>query len=593
MEQLSSEHRAALEQLSGPLVSDCLDSDVKKRKPTENTNDHSGSQRKQNATLRQRIEILDWHHANGKKQTRTAQHFDKIYPHLKIKQPLISEWLKNEAKWRAQWDASKGVPGAQDAKWAYQTEHPQISEMMNCWVIQAREAGVLLTGSVLRAKWTSFADRAGILKEDWLSLSEGWLEAFKARHGLRGIKRHGEAGSTELTTVEAERARIQQLIRDHGYQPRDIYNMDETGLFYQMPPDQGLADRALSGVKAKKTQLTYAFTCNADSSDKLPPMVIGKYKKPRPFGGKTGAELGFDYHHNAKAWMTAVLYQSWIKHWDTKLVAQHRKILLLQDNFSGHIVPEGLRAIHVENFEPNLTPHVQPDDQGIIRCFKAHYRAKYIERAIDRYDSGISPAQIYEIDILTAMRIADAAWRAVNVTTIRHCWRRAGILPDFAPIAIPTPTLPISSLIHPPAPSDPAAPDASRDAEDEAANPVQKAEGLVTEALNGLVKTGALQKLNQMDLASLLDPSVEREVFEEISEQEIFEAVQEAACGEDQGDEEQTEVFEAPPTRLEALQAAAVLSRFTASLNSPAARNLEDILAGFTRQITSVPSSIM
>ncbi|CDO69597.1 hypothetical protein BN946_scf184759.g37 [Trametes cinnabarina] len=96
-----------------------------------------------------------------------------------------------------------------------------------------------------------------------------------------------------------------------------------------------------------------------------------------------------------------------------------------------------------------------------------------------------------------------------------------------------------------------------------------------------------------MDLECLLNPAVEREVFEEISEQEIFEAVQEAACGEDQGDEEQTEVFEAPPTRLEALQAAAVLSRFTASLNSPAARKLEDILAGFTRQITSVPSSIM
>ncbi|CDO68464.1 hypothetical protein BN946_scf184760.g20 [Trametes cinnabarina] len=96
-----------------------------------------------------------------------------------------------------------------------------------------------------------------------------------------------------------------------------------------------------------------------------------------------------------------------------------------------------------------------------------------------------------------------------------------------------------------------------------------------------------------MDLECLLNPAVEREVFEEISEQEIFEAVQEAACGEDQGDEEQTEVFEAPPTRLEALQAAAVLSRFTASLNSPAARKLEDILAGFTSQITSVPSSIM
>ena len=35
---------------------------------------------KQLATLEQRVEILKWHHANGKNQTKTAKHFDKIYP---------------------------------------------------------------------------------------------------------------------------------------------------------------------------------------------------------------------------------------------------------------------------------------------------------------------------------------------------------------------------------------------------------------------------------------------------------------------------------------------------------------------------------
>ena len=43
-----------------------------------------------------------------------------------------------------------------------------------------------------------------------------------------------------------------------------------------------------------------------------------------------------------------------------------RKILLLQDNFSGYIVPDNLQNIQVENFKPNLTTHVQPKDQGIV-----------------------------------------------------------------------------------------------------------------------------------------------------------------------------------------------------------------------------------
>ena len=57
------------------------------------------------------------------------------------------------------------------------------------------------------------------------------------------------------------------------------------------------------------------------------------------------------------------LYQEWLQQWDRKLRAENRKILLFQDNFSGHIVPDGLQNICVENFEPNLTAHVQPMDR--------------------------------------------------------------------------------------------------------------------------------------------------------------------------------------------------------------------------------------
>ncbi|KIK77843.1 hypothetical protein PAXRUDRAFT_42126, partial [Paxillus rubicundulus Ve08.2h10] len=48
------------------------------------------SRKKENATLKQRIEILDWHNANGRVQKKTASHFHAIYPSLKIKQPLVS-----------------------------------------------------------------------------------------------------------------------------------------------------------------------------------------------------------------------------------------------------------------------------------------------------------------------------------------------------------------------------------------------------------------------------------------------------------------------------------------------------------------------
>ena len=192
-----------------------------------------------------------------------------------------------------------------------------------------------------------------------------------------------------------------------------------------MAPDRGLSISKQSSVKGRKVRLTYAFTSNADGSERLPPFVISKAAWPRAFNKKTGRQLGFRYRNNAKAWMTAHLYQDWIQEWDRDLQGKGQKILLLQDNFSGHIVPVNLQNIQVENFESNLTAHAQPKDQGIIHCFKAHYRAKFIQRAIVRYDEGISPAQIYDINQLQAMCLAYLAWHEVNTTTIQNCWKKS------------------------------------------------------------------------------------------------------------------------------------------------------------------------
>ena len=81
---------------------------------------------------------------------------------------------------------------------------------------------------------------AGIPQDDRLKLSNGWLGRFKVRHGLREMRRHGEAASANANTVNAERKRVQELIKKHGYQLRDIYNMDETGLFYACADDPTL-----------------------------------------------------------------------------------------------------------------------------------------------------------------------------------------------------------------------------------------------------------------------------------------------------------------------------------------------------------------
>jgi hypothetical protein len=158
--------------------------------------------KKENATLAQRIEILDWHHQNGQNQSKTARHFVSIYPNLKIAQPLISSWIKEEVKWRKLWEQSHSSD--RTAKRVRQTEHPDVSEMMHLWVLKAMNDGILLTGEVLCQKWNQFADLVGVPKEERLNLSNGWLARFKDRNGLKELKRHGEAASANDNTVEQE-----------------------------------------------------------------------------------------------------------------------------------------------------------------------------------------------------------------------------------------------------------------------------------------------------------------------------------------------------------------------------------------------------
>lgn len=122
------------------------------------------------------------------------------------------------------------------AKCTRQTQHPEVTEMMDLWVSKAMGDRILLTGEVLRQRWTQFADLAGVPKDERLNLSDGWLARFKNWTGLKQMKQHGEAASAESEMVVKERKRIQELIEQYGYRLKDIFNMDETGLFYRCVP---------------------------------------------------------------------------------------------------------------------------------------------------------------------------------------------------------------------------------------------------------------------------------------------------------------------------------------------------------------------
>ncbi|GMF57401.1 unnamed protein product [Phytophthora fragariaefolia] len=85
--------------------------------------------------------------------------------------------------------------------------------------------------------------------------------------------------------------------------------MDEAGLCNNRAPVGDICTRKKPGFKASKTRVTVAFCTNADGTELLPLLYIGRARKPLCFKKNTGAKLGFSYKNNAKAWMPSPIFQ--------------------------------------------------------------------------------------------------------------------------------------------------------------------------------------------------------------------------------------------------------------------------------------------
>lgn len=98
--------------------------------------------------------------------------------------------------------------------------------------------------------------------------------------------------------------------------PKNVFNADETGLFFKCLPDRILTfkNEKCHGGKLSKERVTLLFAVNMDGSEKLRLLFIGKSAKPRCF--KNVKSLPVTYRNNKKSWMTTapsyVIYRDMI-----------------------------------------------------------------------------------------------------------------------------------------------------------------------------------------------------------------------------------------------------------------------------------------
>ena len=224
-----------------------------------------------------------------------------------------------------------------------------------------------------------------------------------------------------------------------------IFNCDETGLYFRLLPDQTLAgsfEKSASGRKKSKDRVTINACANASGTIMIPLHLIGKSKRPRCFKGINMKLLPLKYSGQKSAWMTSALFHDWyhntfVPYVREKLAALglECKALLVLDNCSAHPDEKELVSddghIKVMFLPPNVTSLIQPMDQGVLKCLKLLYRKKLLSRLLIEDDRGQSLVDFLKsINMKKVTELITEAWKEVKAETIRKSWQKIIPIPS-------------------------------------------------------------------------------------------------------------------------------------------------------------------
>ncbi|CAF3381248.1 unnamed protein product [Rotaria sp. Silwood1] len=358
-------------------------------------------------TLEEKIKLI--------KENECGSSYRELCDRFKLSIGAVSNIIKRKSEYMSDYEINYNKNVKRKSSHDFSQ---RINESVYEWFALQRAKKIPMSGPILQAYARRIAqelDDASTFKA-----SNGWLERFRTRYNINFRVISGEGASVDQNITDDWKLRLLTILQN--YNPADIYNCDETGLFYKLMPDRSLVinkDDCI-GKKKSKERLTILLCANWLGTHKIKPMVIGKSARPRCFKNLDLKKLPVVWHSNRTAWMNSKIFTNWLHEFDLMMEKQKRQVLLFLDNAPVH-PPD----ITLKFFPSNSTALIQPMDQGIIRTFKAHYRRQLVQHIIANADVAYTADDIV-ITALDAICWIDLAWKSITESTIQNTFKRAG-----------------------------------------------------------------------------------------------------------------------------------------------------------------------
>lgn len=465
-----------------------------------------------------------------------ACHFNREWK-TDISRRTVSDILSQKGKWSVEVGDSLGP--RTKAKRLRHCKNEDMEKALYLWFTQMRGRHVVITDAILTEKARYFGNQMAV---ENFTYSSGWLTRFKARYSISMKAVCGESEGVDPVTVAVGRYEAAEQITE--YDLNDVYNCDESALFFRMPPGKTLSTGPTHGTKRYKDRVTLMFCCNATGTDKRKVLMIGKAAQPRCFKN-FNVQLHVDYVHSRKGWMNSSLFFDFVTKLNADMRRQERKILLLLDNASSHPSDVELSNVTLSFLPPNTTSHLQPLDSGIIKCFKSHYRKLQLQHIVQMIEDETQP----DLNLKQAVYFVKAAWQNVSPAVVQNCWVHAGLITKDSLLKNSVTEEPVASSV-----------------------PTSDVQAI----LGKLPGAGSL-----MSASEYINVDAAEATEQEMTDDEIVQAVLcEAEDSElEARDEEEEEPDIPPPSLREARQAMTVLLRYFESNNNTTVEEMDKILS--------------
>lgn len=325
-----------------------------------------------------------------------------------------------------------------------------VRRILQEWISQSIWNGIPITSPIIQdtaqAVWHRIPAEQ---REGNGSFTYKWISNFLSKMDVNVSILDEETPKTPKVWTFEERSHLKEYFSKIN--PKNLFTLDETFLAYNLPLDY--AQYETSSIQRRIEVATVMLCANLDGSEKIKPLVVGKYKSYRSFrnyfpnepndpvsqsllGEKMATKFDISYHSNRKSWLTSNLFHNWLARWDKRLVADNRKIWIVLDDSCSHRIIN----LHLQNITliyTSANSRFLPFNWGVLDEFKTRYRIQQydvlinIQKKIERNTNKpffISFEQS-QLTMSNAFKFIKKAWDDIPVDTIRANWKSSGIIP--------------------------------------------------------------------------------------------------------------------------------------------------------------------